>query len=588
MNETRYTEAAAEYDRLAGLAGGSDAIEFRLAGADALRQAGDFAGTDAMLARIDPKTITPEQNARATLIRARVALDSDARDQALALTNTLEGQRLPTDVVAEATKIRAEVHAAGRDFIAAARERVDLELLLTEQDEITVNRRELWLGLQQVSVPELSAGSGSAPDTLSGWLELTLLAKQYLGDQGVFDTQLQSWTDRYPGHPATDGITSELLTEAEQVAKGFQHIAVVLPFSGPFAEAAEAIRDGFTAAWFLDNNPTKALVSVFDSTDRDPKEVIAEALANGVDVVVGPLKKESVGRIEGWPERPLPVLALNRSPGTTVQAVELQADASAVSGSRFYQFTLSPEDEARRVAERAWADGLVQAAVLTPDSGWGERVAQAFSDSWLALGGVVVDSQVYSREVQEMAAPVKALLNVAASEQRRSRLQSVLKTQVKHESRRRQDVDFIFLAAFPQTARSLKPQIDFFRGSDLPIYATSHIFTGFPDPAADQDIERVIFGDMPWVLEDRADARALRDQLSAAWAQSSSGFTRFYAFGADAYQLVPNIARLAANPDEEIAGFTGWLSVEPGNTVKRRLVWAQIRKGYPEIIDQAR
>ncbi len=589
LSDARYEEAAQEYVRLAGLAGGSDSIEFRLAAADALRRGGDLSGTEAMLASVNPQSASNTQNARVTLIRARIALDSDDSPRALALTNSLDLNQLPSEFATEASQIRADVFAASGDYVASARERVGLELALTDPSDINLNRRALWHGLEKTSASALSgAATGQAPDTLAGWIELALLSKRYLGSSAEFNGQLQGWSGRYPGHPANDTIVGELIADAEQLSAGFRHVGLVLPFSGPFGEAAEAIRDGFTAAWFLDGNPSRPEVSVFDSTGQDPQAVVAQAVSAGVDVIVGPLRKDSVGRLESWPERPLPILALNSSAGTTLQAIELQDNPNAPTGKPLIQFALSPEGEAARVAERAWGDGLVQVGVLTPDSEWGERVAAAFSEAWLALGGVIVDSQAYSREVHEMAEPVKALLQISASEQRKRRLQAVLKTEIEHEPRRRDDLDFIFLAAFPQTARSLKPQIDFFRGSDLPIYSTSHIYTGFADPGADQDIERVIFGDMPWVLEDSDRARALRDQISSAWPQSSSGFTRFYAFGADAYDLIPNLRRLATNPDEEISGYTGWLSVQAGETIKRRLSWAQIRKGYPELIDAIR
>ncbi|MEM7251755.1 MAG: penicillin-binding protein activator [Pseudomonadota bacterium] len=585
IGEARYEEAADEYVRLAGIAGGQDAVEFRLNAADALRRAGDFDSTQTILNAMPAGEMTIGQRARATLIRARIALDSDNPGQAIAFSDSLDRNTLSSDLQVENGRLRADAYTVMTDHVAAASERVALELLLTEPAAIDLNRRALWHGLQKTSAPTLNAEQRPAPDTLGGWIELALLSRRYIADPPVLNAELDNWFQRYPNHPAGDTVLAEIREEATRVSLGFQHIGLALPFSGPFGEAADAIKDGFTAAWFLDGRPTRPQVTVFDSTDRDPRDLMNEITAVGADVVVGPLRKESVGRLDNWLERPVPVLALNRSPGVTVQAIELQGNADIPSGPPLFQFALSPEDEARRVADRAWADGRVQAVVLTPDSGWGERVADAFTQQWQALGGVVVGAEAYPSQVQEMAAPIKALLGVDASENRRRRLQNVLGTRIEHEPRRRNDVDFIFLAAFPQDGRSLKPQIDFFRGSDLPIYATSHIYTGFPDPGADQDIERVEFGDMPWVLSDDASSQQLRDQIENNWPDASAGFIRFYAFGADAYGLVPNLIRLATSRGEEMQGFTGWLSIEPGNTVKRRLMWAKIRKGYPEITE---
>src|SRR5699024_11887852 len=57
------------------------------------------------------------------------------------------------------------------------------------------------------------------------------------------------------------------------------------------------------------------------------------------------------------------------------------------------QYGLAAEDEARVAADRAWADGLRRAAALVPANAWGERVLDAFSSHWQALGGELIATQ---------------------------------------------------------------------------------------------------------------------------------------------------------------------------------------------------
>ncbi len=58
----------------------------------------------------------------------------------------------------------------------------------------------------------------------------------------------------------------------------------------------------------------------------------------------------------------------------SVLALNFLGDSASTPGN-FYQFSLSPEDEARIVARRAVADGRLNGVVLAPNSEWGNRVA---------------------------------------------------------------------------------------------------------------------------------------------------------------------------------------------------------------------
>jgi outer membrane PBP1 activator LpoA protein len=47
---------------------------------------------------------------------------------------------------------------------------------------------------------------------------------------------------------------------------------------------------------------------------------------------------------------------------------------------RFYQFALSPEDDARAVARYIGASGRRHGVVIVPEGDWGTRVAAAFDE----------------------------------------------------------------------------------------------------------------------------------------------------------------------------------------------------------------
>ena len=63
--------------------------------------------------------------------------------------------------------------------------------------------------------------------------------------------------------------------------------------------------------------------------------------------------------------------------------------------ANLFQFGLSPEDEAKQIAQRAWFDGHNKAAMIYPEGNWGKRVAAAFKQHWEQLGGRVASEQHY-------------------------------------------------------------------------------------------------------------------------------------------------------------------------------------------------
>ena len=180
--------------------------------------------------------------------------------------------------------------------------------------------------------------------------------------------------------------------------------------------------------------------------------------------------------------------------------------------------------------------------------------------------------------------PLRRLLNIDESENRARTLRATLQTDLKFEPRRRQDADFVFMAAFPRQARQIPPQLKFFYAGDLPIYATSHIYDGRPDPAKDRDLDGVNFTDMPWLLGEQT--TPLRQAVEAAW-PSAGGLRRLQALGADAYQLIPYLTLLRGSSYEEFAGATGRLTVGNDNRVRRTPLWARFSKGAPVPLAQA-
>ena len=261
------------------------------------------------------------------------------------------------------------------------------------------------------------------------------------------------------------------------------------------------------------------------------------------------------------------------------------ADDAARGVENLYQFGLSPEDEAEQVADYALVDGRYHALTLTPDTRLGERLRQAFSRRFEALGGRVVGGADYAARKNDYSVPIKRMLNLTSSYRRHDILQTVLGRKVEFIPRRRQDVDMIFIVGNPRQARLIKPQLKFHHAKDLPVYATSSVSSGTPDPDADRDLNGLLFVDTPWSLQNESNSDY--QQVAKRWPKSVKRYGRFFALGIDAYRMIPSLRRLLINPGEKIPMNTGVITVDRNGRIHRELLLATFEKGLARVVKQA-
>ena len=72
-------------------------------------------------------------------------------------------------------------------------------------------------------------------------------------------------------------------------------------------------------------------------------------------------------------------------------------------------------------------------------------------------------------------------------------MRQILRQETEFEPSRRDDADWVFLVALPQQARQIKPTLAFNFAGDLPVYATSHLYSGEVQPNKDRDLNGIIF-----------------------------------------------------------------------------------------------
>jgi len=576
-----HARAAAAYLELASGSPSTARPGYQLKAAEALYAAGERARALRLLRQLPQEMLSLEERVTARLLQAEITLDTRDADGALTLLDRPLPEAAERADQARYHALRARAYAHLGNPLEQAREQMYRNRHLEQPEARLAGQEALWDALNQLSAAALGAlRTSSPPDPFSGWLALAELGKQYQLSPREMEKALSRWRDTYPHHPAHSSFLDTLLSRSRELSNRPERIALLLPFTGRYTAAANAITAGFLGGYYGggagDPPPSIRIYDLGEAADRAP-HLYEQALRDGAEMVIGPLRKEAIEALlaSRW-EFPVPTLALNVAAGAERPTENL------------YQFNLLPEDEARQVAERAWLEGYGHAAALTPADDWGERVAAAFRERWESLGGTVVSEAAYAPNQSDFSDPITRMLGVAASNERRRQLQQIIGRSVSFEPRRRQDVEFIFLAAFPREARLIRPQIKFHHGYHLPILATSHLFPGTPDPAQDQDMDGILFGDMPWTLGTDSATRALRAELRPALTEYEGRLQRLAALGVDAFHLIPMLPLLEHYPFERYAGETGTLRMERTGEIRRSLDWARFQGGTPRPLRKQR
>jgi uncharacterized protein len=550
---------------------GSNADDTALAWTAEYLSLGRTEAAATVLSYLDGRILNAPRQARRALLRAQWHLIRQEPEQAEAVLASANLRailpQLDNDLRSRIGLLRADALTLRGELIASLEQRVAIDHLLDPASQ-QYNHNMIWTQLMLLPVSDLADAERRSDDaTLSGWLELARLYRDPLSDIDGQLNNLNDWQQRRANHPAASNMPDIIQALRQAVRERPKTVAVLLPQSGPLSAPAGAIRNGLLAAYYSalgQGHPVPAM-HFLDSSQGDIASVYNQALMLGADLVIGPLDKEQAATLAAIADLPVPTLALN------------YIDRPAAA-NRLFQFGLAPEDEARQVAAQAIAEGMTLAAVLYPQdsSGWGLRVASAFSERFQTLGGIVSTEASYA---DNPTATTRTLLGIGQSETRARALRRYTGTEIEFEPRRRQDIDLVFLVANPLQARQMKPALNFHYASDLPVFATSHIYAGSPAPDRDTDLNGIRFVEMPWLLEEGS---ALHQQSSEAWPDGHGRFEKLFAMGVDAYRLHARLMMLDSVPDSFLPGVTGQLSMDENRVLVRRLNWAWFRRGQPQ------
>ena len=421
-----------------------------------------------------------------------------------------------------------------KDSFIIAKERIHQYPFLKTLKSQNSNRQKIWQYLNKLSNAKITLERGRArKPELRGWLDLVYLYR-LRNTEGTLKNNLESWRKNFPKH-AAEPISYSLVKKAQTVTSTDstansvgKSIAVLLPFNGRFSNIGKDLYSGIVNAHKQYSPNTR--LKKYDTSQLDATVVYNQALQEGAEFILGPFSKENITSMarNGYLQKP--ALSLNYLPSTTTHP------------SNLFQIGLLPEDEALQIAQRSTSRDLKRALILVPDTQWGKRLENSFSQAYRSRGGEIVKVVRYPNRATQYSHEVSELLLSASS------------------------ADMLFLAASPTQARLIYPAITRADLEKKPVvYATSHIYSGKPSPSLDNNLNGIIYTEIPGVL------------ASSSTEHSAHQYPRLYALGQDAFVISQQLPALKKG--KTLKGKTGVISYSSDGKLHRILEWATFRDG---------
>ncbi|MEO1246473.1 MAG: penicillin-binding protein activator [Pseudomonadota bacterium] len=563
-------EAAAVYIGLASSSAGAERDRLTLLAAEQWLIAGDRNRAASAFAEV----AQPPQAENAALersVRARFLLVDGDPEQALTLLERLSAEPLPTSRRLAAEALRARTYIALEQPARGIEVMRQREAWLRDDRDIARNREQLWDALSQSSPTVLRESAADVLDPeVRGWLSLAALASA-TGKQGVgWSNGAFRWRERNPAHPAVELLDG--LPEVNETLLAYpRQIGLLLPLSGRDARVGKAVQNGFFGAYFANAGglDDRQGIRIYDvNAEGGAAAAYDSAVADGAEFVVGPLRRSDVAELANNSLVPVPVLTLN------------YLNDQSVAPPGLFQFALAPEDEAVAAAERAIADGHTRAVALVPNNNWGRRLLTSFSTAFETLGGQVLDTRTYASGNPDFSGAIEDLMALSGSVRRYQRLRANIGGPLQFDPRRRQDVQFVFLAADAATGRLIKSQLKFHYSGELPVYATSLIYA--QDGRSDSDLNGVRFADAPWLIAPQSWIAHLPAAFTEYFPEEKR-LARLHAMGFDAYQLIGSLYAYQSSFDTRLEGASGELYLDADGRVHRRLAWAEFQNDLPGV-----
>ena len=558
----------------------SEALALYLRAAHGFIRQDNWAAAELALGDVDPELLGPVLLSAYQLAAAELAIQRGELLLADKLLTELAASLRPSrDVLSNYRPFlaMAKLCAVEGNFVCAAHRLMDVQP--PEQERQTVHDL-IWSYMSLA--PGLSARRQVKLQTGQrlGWWELksSMLDSYSSSDQR---TRLGHWRSKWFDHPAFQLLPTKLLPLNDATWQP-QHVALLLPLTGPLARAGRAVRDGFIAAylqWPASPPETFAVpqretfaapqretfaamqrhefrISVYDSAASPIPVIYEQILASGVDLIVGPLSKRALSNINDLnPE--LPVLGLN------------YLEAHVLPAENLLQLGLAIEDEIDTLLDRLLSDGVDRLIIFHNGDGWSLRAVARLKAQWPFHTTV----QAFD-DIKTVTESVGRAMGVEASSERHAELTKLLNLELEFLPRARGDVEAIVALVSNLEATALVPALKFHFANNLPVYASSQSVQHDRSQSLDA-LNGFRVSELPWKLFDDP----LYEAMAEVFALENNPFAALYALGVDAFRVSDRLPTFARSSSAHLLGSTGILSLGRDRRFHRELAWGVVIGG---------
>lgn len=222
-------------------------------------------------------------------------------------------------------------------------------------------------------------------------------------------------------HPVTPQAIEQAAKDAETPNAPVVKVAILLPLSGDSAKLGNAMLDAAMLALYDKYlslpaaQQTAKLVLIPKDTGSSPlmaESAVREALAEGVQLILGPLFSQSVTA----------VAPLAKARGVNIITF---SNNTAIAGQGVYVFGFIPTQQVERVASYASLQGIRRFAALGPNDVYGQSVTSRFLDVVTKRGGISKGVELYAPRSANLDAAVGRLAHNDNSADSTSRLEAL-------------------------------------------------------------------------------------------------------------------------------------------------------------------
>ena len=503
--------------------------------------------------------------------------------------------------------------------LAAAANSV-LKTNLTDDEKV----QQVWQWITSIPASSLDSVGSAYPD-LSPFITLRELTEENASSPEKLAKSLQQFKQVYRGHVLENALPENVIEATQLTDAGANDIAVLLPLSGRLARTGQVVKNGIMAAYYTDVEKRQdehllPRLRFIDTNEVDTQHLLSEI--GDTKFIIVPLLKDTVERL--IPSLPLGVnvLALNRpdelpdnasakrlATGSSNPAI---ADDALASGTglagddtqnelhslglptSLNYYGLAPEDEAKQLAEFIFNKGYRAPIVIAAQSSLYQRMDDTFKKHWRILNNQENKQRanitsVSFNDSNSLREGITQALDVAQSNERINQIEYMTNDEVYNMPRSRRDIDAIVAFASPQDTELLNPIIEAslnpYDGKQVPVYATSRSMDYDSGKNQWRDLQNVHFIDMPWLMPSHS-WQPLQQEVEQAWQNQNTMQKRLFAFGFDAYQLLPQLGMLNTLKYLSHEGLTGTLSLNQQGEVIRKQPQAIIRNEKVQMLSE--